>query len=135
MRTLRAAIPTLGRSTSSGGWKPDERRGNRQRRGYGAEWERKRARIKERDQGLCQSCSRAGRIRPGSHCDHRIAKSIARLLGWSTEQVESDENLEWKCVDCHNEKTRLEAHLIAHGNPEQLERYVAEHRGGVETSK
>ncbi len=42
---------------------------SRQSRGYGAGWQRIRARVLERDKGLCQCCLRAGRTAIGREVD------------------------------------------------------------------
>lgn len=87
----------------------DSRRGSRQSRGYGAEWEQKRKKILSRDKGLCVPCREKGRINVAKHVDHKVNKALARLLGWSDEQIEADDNLQSICVACHREKTQSEA--------------------------
>lgn len=129
MKTLRPRIATLGQRSSTGGWKPDEHRGNRHQRCYGYAWEQQRKRILERDNGLCQSCKRKGKITAGTQCDHRIARAIARILGWPSRRIEADENLETKCDDCHDQKTRIESNLIRSGSIEDLHAYVRANRG------
>lgn len=79
----------------------DDRRGSRQDRGYGAEWERTRKRILSRDKGLCQVCLRAGRYRPAHAVDHMISKGE----GGSDD----DANLQSICRACHTTKTQAEA--------------------------
>lgn len=85
----------------AGGWKPDAVRGSRQSRGYGAEWERLRARILERDDGLCQPCLRAGRPTPGNQVDHVVPKSQGG--------TDDPANLQAICDACHREKTARES--------------------------
>lgn len=126
LATLKPALRTLGATPSTRGWQPDSHRGNRHQRGYGAEWERTRERILERDKGLCQACLREGFVTAGKQCDHRVAKAIAKILGWVTERIEADENLETKCDPCHDAKSRLESHLVRHGSIAQLEAYAIE---------
>lgn len=79
----------------------DDRRGSRQSRGYGAEWEQTRKRILRRDKGLCQPCLRAGRYRPAKAVDHIVSKAEGG--------GEGDENLQSICADCHAVKTQAEA--------------------------
>jgi len=78
----------------------DRRRGSRHERGYGAEWEKKRERVMERDGGLCQTCHRAGYIVQASAVDH----IVPRFEGGS----EDDDNLEAICKTCHDAKTARE---------------------------
>lgn len=79
----------------------DARRGSRQSRGYGAEWEQTRKRILSRDKGLCQVCMADGKLRPAKQVDHKVPK----FEGGS----EDDDNLQAICVDCHKAKTAVEA--------------------------
>lgn len=67
-----------------------------------AEWKRKRARINERDGGLCQECKRNGMIRAAKVCDHIVPR-------WQGG-TEDDSNLEMLCQDCSNKKTSREGH-------------------------
>lgn len=79
----------------------DERRGSRQARGYGAEWERTRKRILNRDKGLCQPCLKVGRFRPAKQVDHIVPKF--------EDGTDDDGNLQSICKDCHDAKTAEEA--------------------------
>lgn len=79
----------------------DERRGSRQERGYGAEWERTRKRILRRDKGLCQPCLKAGRPRPAKQVDHKVPKFEGG--------TDDDNNLQAICITCHQAKTAEEA--------------------------
>lgn len=79
----------------------DERRGSRQSRGYGAEWEQTRKRILRRDKGLCQPCLEQGRPRPARQVDHKVPK----FEGGTGD----DDNLQAICIDCHKAKTAAEA--------------------------
>lgn len=79
----------------------DERRGSRQSRGYGAEWERTRKRILSRDKGLCQVCMAEGKLRPAKQVDHKVPKFEGG--------TDADENLQAICVPCHQAKTAAEA--------------------------
>lgn len=110
MKTLR---PRLASAPPQRGWKPDQHRGNRHQRGYGSTWDQTRERIFERDCGLCQPCLRAGRLTAPAgrerQCDHVISKAEGQALGWSTEQIEADDNLQTICEPCHLEKTARES--------------------------
>lgn len=79
----------------------DERRGTRQERGYGAEWEQTRKRILRRDKGLCQPCLKAGRPRPAKQVDHIVPKFEGG--------TDDDGNLQAICIACHQAKTAEEA--------------------------
>jgi 5-methylcytosine-specific restriction protein A len=79
----------------------DKRRGSRQSRGYGAEWEQTRKRILCRDKGLCQPCLKAGRPRPAKQVDHIVPKFEGG--------TDADDNLQSICKDCHDAKTAAEA--------------------------
>jgi 5-methylcytosine-specific restriction protein A len=79
----------------------DKRRGSRHQRGYGTAWDRTRARILRRDAGLCQPCSRAGRVTAATEVDHIVNKARGGDDG--------DDNLQSICVDCHRRKTAAEA--------------------------
>ncbi len=79
----------------------DERRGSRQSRGYGAEWEQTRKRILRRDKGLCQPCLSNGRPRPARQVDHKVPKFEGG--------TDDDDNLQSICNECHVAKTAEEA--------------------------
>lgn len=90
----------------------DERRGSRQSRGYGAQWERTRERILRRDSGLCQcdECRSTGRVRVATEVDHHIPKSQwRRTHGGSLVGVDADSNLRAINAECHRAKTQREA--------------------------
>ena len=87
----------------------DDRRGSRQSRGYGAEWDKRRKRILHRDKGLCQVHLKDGRYRPATEVDHIVNKADAKARGWSDEQIEADINLQSICTECHQVKTAEEA--------------------------
>ena len=85
-----------------GGWsKWQKRRGSRQDRGYGANWERVRAVVLRRDNHLCQECLRNGRVHEAKEVDHIKAKA----RGGS----DAESNLEVICHDCHRSKTARES--------------------------
>jgi 5-methylcytosine-specific restriction protein A len=89
----------------------DKNRGSRQERGYDAEWDRKRAEILRRDQGLCQPCleSTPERVTRATQVDHIVSKAKAKQLRWTRAQVDADANLQSICDDCHREKTKQDA--------------------------
>lgn len=72
-------------------------RTSRQSRGYGAEWDKIRARILRRDKHLCQECKRRGQIRTGNHVDHIKPKAKGG--------TDADDNLQTLCRQHHDEKT------------------------------
>lgn len=80
---------------------------SRQERGYGAEWERTRKRILQRDCGLCQCrhCKAENRVTPAHEVDHIMSKAKAAKLGWSAQRVDADSNLQAINRDCHKRKT------------------------------
>lgn len=79
----------------------DPSRGTRQQRGYGAAWDKRRARILTRDCGLCQPCLKAGRVTAARQVDHILAKSAGG--------GEEDSNLQAICTACHQAKTATES--------------------------
>lgn len=68
---------------------------SRQSRGYGAQWERTRALVLRRDNGLCQRCLRANRVQAGNEVHHIKPKAQGG--------TDEDTNLETLCHDCHEE--------------------------------
>lgn len=68
---------------------------------------RDRAKIKERDCGLCQECRRYGMGRPGSIVDHRIPL-------WDGGSDDGG-NKQYLCRSCSDAKTKVEAGLRARG--------------------
>lgn len=79
----------------------DRTRGTRQQRGYGAEWDRSRARVLSRDGGLCQPCLRAGHTTMATAVDHIVNKEEGG--------TDADSNLQAICKPCHAHKTGQEA--------------------------
>lgn len=80
----------------------DKRRGSRHQRDYGSAWVKRRARILERDAGLCQPCLREGVTTPGcNEVDHVIPRAEGG--------TEDDGNLQAICRPCHQAKTAAEA--------------------------
>jgi 5-methylcytosine-specific restriction protein A len=102
----------------------DARRGTRHQRGYGTEWDKRRARILARDCGICQACLAAGHVHQGTEVDHIVPKAEGG--------TESDDNLQTICKAAHRVKTQQEA---ARGRgAASLSPPVAAGTGGVEMS-
>lgn len=112
---LKCLKPRLAPSTSPGGWKPDTQRGNRHQRGYGSVWDKTRERILDRDKHLCQVHLKRGDVVVGDEVDHITSKAEARVLGWTTKQIEDDSNLQTLCNTCHKDKTARESRLGSGG--------------------
>lgn len=81
---------------------------SRQSRGYGAEWEKVRQVVIERDLGLCQPCQRKARVSAYVAVDHVVSKAKAALMGWSQAQVDDPKNLQCICKPCHDRKSAEE---------------------------
>lgn len=97
---LTCIRPSLAPSPVNG-WKPDAIRGSRQERGYGAEWDRLRLQILERDERLCQPCLKADRVSVGTQVDHITPKSRGG--------TDDPANLQAICIECHKAKTARES--------------------------
>lgn len=80
----------------------DARRGSRHERGYGAEWDRLRKIVMERDQYLCKcaECRAENRLRPATEVDHVVPKAQG-----GTDALD---NLQAINRDCHRRKTVAE---------------------------
>lgn len=82
---------------------------SRQARGYGADWDRLRKQIMQRDAGLCQPCRKAGTLGVIAHAvDHITSKAKAKKLGWTKAQMDHPSNLQAICEPCHKRKTAEE---------------------------
>jgi 5-methylcytosine-specific restriction enzyme A len=110
MSRLKTLRPRLGssRPSTGGGWSATHR-GSRHERGYGWDWEQRRARVLVRDAGLCQPCRRRGVMTPGCRTvDHIVPK--ARGGG------DDEANLQTICSgpgSCHQAKTQAESQGLA----------------------
>lgn len=100
MTRLKCIRPRLAPAPVNG-WKPDEIRGTRQQRGYGAEWDRLRLQILDRDDHLCQPCLRVYRVTVATQVDHITPKA----RGGTDEPA----NLQAICDACHRSKTSSES--------------------------
>lgn len=79
----------------------DKRRGNRHERGYGSAWDKLRAFVLARDEGLCQSCVKAHRVSLAKEVDHVVPKAEGG--------TDCATNLQSICRACHLDKTSTEA--------------------------
>ncbi len=57
------------------GWQQHQQGKSRHERGYGSQWDIRRARILKRDNHLCQNCLRSGRAVAAKTVDHIKAKA------------------------------------------------------------
>jgi len=73
---------------------------SRHARGYGAKWDKLRARILTRDGHLCQTCLDKGVITPATEVDHVTPKAKGG--------TDEDGNLQAICSPCHKNKTTRE---------------------------
>jgi 5-methylcytosine-specific restriction protein A len=87
---------------------------SRHERGYGADWVRLRARIMQRDCGLCQVCKREGRVTVAYAVDHIVSKANAIRMKWTPAQIDAESNLQAICRSCHDTKTEAEQGKVKH---------------------
>jgi 5-methylcytosine-specific restriction enzyme A len=83
---------------------------SRHKRGYGAEWDKLRKLVLERDEHLCQCrhCLAEGRTTIATEVDHIVSRANAQALGWSKARTEDPSNLQAINSDCHAIKTQEE---------------------------
>lgn len=77
---------------------------SRQSRGYGAAWERTRADVLRRDNGLCQCDQCKGgelRVTVATEVHHVVSKAAAARRGWTRAQMDHPSNLAAMAHDCH----------------------------------
>ncbi len=74
---------------------------SRHETGYGSNWDRIRKVALNRDNHLCQSCLRRGRVTSANQVDHIKPKSRG-----GTDDLD---NLRALCKPCHDEKTKTES--------------------------
>lgn len=98
LQVARHTVPTM----QAAQYRPDMIERKRGRAGV-----EDRARIKERDCGLCQECKRHASVRLGAKVDHRIPL-------WDSGSDEP-ENKQFMCDQCHDAKSEIEAGLRASG--------------------
>jgi 5-methylcytosine-specific restriction protein A len=82
---------------------------SRHERGYGADWDRLRQLILQRDCGICQPCKRKGVIHTGTEVDHIISKAKAKRMRWTDAQINAESNLQVINSECHKAKTADES--------------------------
>lgn len=70
---------------------------SRHARGYGSAWDKIRKTVLHRDCGLCQPCSKQGKLTKATEVDHIIDKA--------QNGTDEDSNLQSICKQCHIEKT------------------------------
>jgi 5-methylcytosine-specific restriction protein A len=90
----------------------------RHERGYGSQWDIRRARILKRDNHLCQNCLRSGRAVAAKTVDHIKAKAHGG--------TDDDSNLESLCWPCHRTKTGRE-------RSNDIDSHLQGQRGGVKS--
>lgn len=83
---------------------------SRHERGYGAEWDKVRRLVLERDGRLCQCrhCKTEGRTAIATEVDHIVSRANAQALGWSKARAEHPSNLQAINSHCHVRKTQEE---------------------------
>ncbi|MBP8226102.1 MAG: HNH endonuclease, partial [Acidovorax sp.] len=84
----------------------DRERGTRQARGYGADWDKRRVRILERDGYLCQECRRQGILKAVG--DVKYSAFVDHIVPKCDGGSDDDSNLETLCRACHTRKTDRE---------------------------
>lgn len=67
-----------------------------------AEWSRVRRYVISRADGLCESCIRDKKVKPGKEVDHIIELTDNNKHDWNIAY--NPENLQYLCSDCHNHK-------------------------------
>lgn len=77
-------------------------------RGYGASWVKLRRVALARDCGLCVPCKKEGRLTPATEVDHVISKANGKRKGMADAAIESLNNLQSICKECHTAKTQVE---------------------------
>jgi|GEM_PF-1725964 len=78
----------------------DRTRGTRHERGYGAAWDRIRARVMRRDAGLCQPSLRHGLVVQATAVDHKVPKAQGG--------TDAEDNLQAISAAVHTAKTNAE---------------------------
>ncbi|MBN8431820.1 HNH endonuclease [Microbulbifer salipaludis] len=83
-------------------WGEYQKRLGRQanRRYKSKEYLRNREIIKRLANGLCEHCTKLGRVTEGTECDHKVPRSRG-----GSDDVS---NLQWLCKSCHARKTAQE---------------------------
>lgn len=105
LRRLPCKLQPLPRP-KRGSWQHDR---SAAARGYGWAWTQLRARILQRDCGLCQPCMRAGRVTLATEVDHVVPRSDGGTDG--------EANLQSICAECHAAKSAIERARSARWRP------------------
>ena len=79
------------------------------KRGYGARWQELRALALRRDRNICQPCAKKGFVTLATEVDHIIGRAEGKRKKIPPAQLESLNNLQSICKDCHKAKTAREA--------------------------
>jgi 5-methylcytosine-specific restriction endonuclease McrA len=66
------------------------------------EWEPARQFVISRANGLCEHCTKRGKVKAGKEVDHIIELTNGNKHLW--EIAYNPENLQLLCSDCHNQK-------------------------------
>ncbi len=66
------------------------------------QWPKARKYVIARANGLCEECSRSGRVKKGREVDHIIELTDDNKHEWNIAY--NPNNLQFLCSDCHNEK-------------------------------
>lgn len=76
---------------------------SRQARGYGAQWERVRLLVLQRDSYLCQCrhCRAEGRPTLATEVHHVVSKAEAARKDWTKARADDPSNLASMAHDCH----------------------------------
>lgn len=82
-------------------------------RGYGIEWQKKREAVLRRDKGLCMVCLGKGFVTMATEVDHIIGRAEGKRKKVPPAQLESLNNLQAICKECHAIKTAKEAGGVA----------------------
>lgn len=79
-------------------------------RGYGARWQKLRARILARDCYVCRcaECASSGRVRPATEVDHKVSKAAWLKTHGTLAGVDDPSNLQAINTECHKRKTMQE---------------------------
>lgn len=67
-----------------------------------AEWDQVREYVIARVHGLCEECTRQGRIEAGRDVDHIVPLTAANKDDWNIAY--NPDNLQLLCKDCHDRK-------------------------------
>lgn len=96
-------LSLLGALMSRSNWSTE----SRHKRGYGAQWDKVRKLVLDRDGHLCQCqhCKAEGRTTLATHVDHIVSKARGKARGWTDEQIDDPGNLQAMSAACHERKT------------------------------